>query len=113
MQLAHPESRYTGKERDTESGLDYFGARYYGSSMGRFMSPDYQDPSDILPFTGIDPIPYADPSNPQSFNLYSYVGNNPMSRTDSDGHDVNVCTTGSSGQQSCTLMSNEQYQAAS
>ena len=33
-------SRYTGKERDTESGLDYFGARYYGSSMGRFMSPD-------------------------------------------------------------------------
>jgi len=31
--------RYTGKERDTESGLDHFGARYYGSSMGRFMSP--------------------------------------------------------------------------
>ena len=33
------ESRSTGKERDTESGLDYFGARYYGLSMGRFMSP--------------------------------------------------------------------------
>jgi len=32
--------RYTGKERDTESGLDYFGARYYGSNMGRWMSPD-------------------------------------------------------------------------
>src|SRR5271156_6160790 len=32
-------SRCTGKERDTESGLDYFGARYYGNSMGRFMSP--------------------------------------------------------------------------
>ncbi len=32
--------RYTGKERDAESGLDYFGARYYGSSMGRFLSPD-------------------------------------------------------------------------
>ena len=32
-------SRYTGKERDAESGLDYFGARYYGSNMGRWMSP--------------------------------------------------------------------------
>ena len=31
---------YTGKERDTESGNDYFGARYYSSAMGRFMSPD-------------------------------------------------------------------------
>jgi RHS repeat-associated protein len=34
-------SRYTGKERDSESGLDNFGARYMGSSMGRFMSPDW------------------------------------------------------------------------
>ncbi|MGA9671014.1 MAG: RHS repeat-associated core domain-containing protein [Terracidiphilus sp.] len=33
-------SRYTGKERDTESGNDYFEARYYSSAMGRFMSPD-------------------------------------------------------------------------
>ena len=32
--------KFTGKERDTESGLDYFGSTYYGSSMGRFMSPD-------------------------------------------------------------------------
>jgi RHS repeat-associated protein len=31
---------FTGKERDTESENDYFGARYFGSSMGRFMSPD-------------------------------------------------------------------------
>jgi RHS repeat-associated protein len=32
--------KFTGKERDSESGLDYFGARYYGSNMGRWMSPD-------------------------------------------------------------------------
>ena len=32
--------KFTGKERDSESGLDNFGARYYASSMGRFMSPD-------------------------------------------------------------------------
>jgi RHS repeat-associated protein len=33
-------SRFTGKERDTETGLDYFGARYNASNMGRFMTPD-------------------------------------------------------------------------
>jgi RHS repeat-associated protein len=64
---------YTGKERDTESGLDYFGARYYGSSMGKWSSPD---PSGLL---------LADPLNPQSFNLYSYVGNNPVRFFDPDG----------------------------
>ncbi|MHB8889968.1 MAG: RHS repeat-associated core domain-containing protein [Acidobacteriaceae bacterium] len=35
--------RFTGKERDAESGLDYFGARYYSSAMGRFMSPDWEE----------------------------------------------------------------------
>jgi RHS repeat-associated protein len=71
-------SRFTGKERDQESGLDYFGARYFASSMGRFMSPDWDsDP---------DAVPYADYENPQSLNLYGYVQNNPLSVTDSDGH---------------------------
>jgi RHS repeat-associated protein len=69
---------FTGKERDTESGNDYFGARYYASSMGRFLSPDW----DEQPV----PVPYADLPNPQSLNLYSYVRNNPMSRADADGH---------------------------
>lgn len=32
--------KFTGKERDSESGLDYFGAKYYGSALGRFTSPD-------------------------------------------------------------------------
>jgi RHS repeat-associated protein len=66
-------SRYTGKERDTESGHDYFKYRYYASSIGRWMSPD---PSLLM---------HADPRNPQSLNLYSYVGNNPLSRVDLDG----------------------------
>ena len=52
---------------------------------GRFLSPDW-DSSPVA-------IPYADRTNPQSFNLYSYAGNNPLSRTDLDGH----CTNG--GQQ--------------
>ena len=69
-------SRSTGKERDTESGNDYFFARYYGSSMGRFLSPD--DDSD------------QGPDDPQSWNLYSYVRNNPLINTDPDGHDCVV-----------------------
>ena len=67
--------RYTGKERDSESGLDYFGARYYGSSMGRFMSPD---PVFISAQRLMDP---------QSLNLYSYVRNNPLGLTDDTGLD--------------------------
>lgn len=76
-------SRSTGKERDSESGLDYFGARYYGSSMGRFMSPDFGADEDGPP----DPVAYGNLSDPQSLNLYGYVQNNPLSRTDPDGHD--------------------------
>jgi RHS repeat-associated protein len=65
-------SRYTGKERDTESGNDYFGARYYASSMGRFMSPD--------------PTPFGiAPGDPQSWNLYSYARNRPMTAIDTGG----------------------------
>ena len=68
----------TGKERDSESGNDYFGARYYASTMGRWLSPDWS--------AKVEPVPYAKLDNPQSFHLYSYVGNNPLSRFDIDGH---------------------------
>src|ERR1035437_4124747 len=71
--------RSTGKERDTESGNDYFGARYYSSAMGRFMSPDWSAKE--------EPVPYAKLDNPQSLNLYAYVLNNPLDKTDPDGHD--------------------------
>jgi RHS repeat-associated protein len=69
---------FTGKERDAESGLDFFGARYYASSMGRFMSPDWS--------SGPEAVPYAKLGNPQSLNLYQYVLNNPMRSFDADGH---------------------------
>ena len=70
--------KFTGKERDTESGLDYFGARYYASSMGRWMSPDWANKPEAVPYSSLD--------NPQSLNLYEYVGNNPLGRADADGH---------------------------
>ncbi|MGA2649708.1 MAG: RHS repeat-associated core domain-containing protein [Terracidiphilus sp.] len=71
-------THFTGKERDTESGNDYFGARYYASSMGRFMSPDWS--------AKVEPVPYSKLEDPQSLNLYAYVGNNPLIRADADGH---------------------------
>ena len=70
--------RFTGKERDQETGLDDFGARYYDSSMGRFMTPDW----DAKPTT----VPYASFGDPQTLNLYSYVENGPLNRVDADGH---------------------------
>ena len=70
--------RSTGKERDTESGNDYFMARYYSSAMGRFMSPDWAAQE--------EPVPYAELDDPQSLNLYAYVRNNPLTRVDEDGH---------------------------
>jgi RHS repeat-associated protein len=71
----------TGKERDAESGNDYFGARYYASTMGRFMSPDPLMAS-------------AHISNPQSWNRYAYVFNNPLLLIDPNGMDVSSsCAT--------------------
>ena len=64
--------KFTGKERDAESGLDYFGPRYYGNNMGRFMSPDN--------FGG-------HLEDPQTLNKYAYAGNNPLRYTDPSGHD--------------------------
>ena len=67
--------KFTGKERDSESGLDNFGARYNSSSMGKFMSPDPDNISGIL---------HLD-DDPQSWNGYSYVRNNPLNLTDPTG----------------------------
>jgi len=61
--------KFTGKERDPESNLDNFDARYMASSQGRFMSPDPDN-------AGVDE------SDPQTWNGYSYVQNNPLNLTD-------------------------------
>jgi RHS repeat-associated protein len=69
---------FTGKERDSESNLDNFAARYDSSSLGRFISPDWSPDA--------DPIPYADAGNPQTLNRYLFTGDNPLNSTDDDGH---------------------------
>jgi RHS repeat-associated protein len=67
--------KFTSKERDIETGLDYFVARYFASSQGRFTSPD-----DFLNDTHA--------TSPGSWNLYAYVRNNPLRYVDPLGQDV-------------------------
>jgi RHS repeat-associated protein len=85
---------FTGKQRDSESALDYFGARYYGSSMGRFLSPD---PAWLFA---------ADPNNPQSWNLYSYALNNPLINIDPTGYDCVYLNNAGNGVESTDTNSN-------
>jgi len=71
---------FTGKQRDYESGLDYFNARYNASQIGRFMTPD--------PFA-LSPLHII---NPQRWNMYAYTLNNPTSFTDPTGLDAIAVT---------------------
>lgn len=67
---------FTSKERDQETGLDFFEARYMSSAQGRFTSPD------TLPGWRKDP---------QSWNMYAYGRNNPLRYVDPDGETYRVC----------------------
>jgi RHS repeat-associated protein len=84
--------KFTGKERDSETGLDEFPARYYGSSLGRWIT------ADPLPWIQWQQGKEDDQKkfavfllNPQNFNMYAYVLNNPLNHTDPTG--MNACGT--------------------
>ena len=72
--------KFTGKERDSESGLDNFGKRYFGSSLGRFQTPD---PIGIMKQKLVDP---------QQWNMYAYVRNNPLRFVDPTGMYTTECS---------------------
>ena len=80
-------SRSTGKERDGETGLDYFLARYMSSAQGRFTSPD---PIQLMPQKLVDP---------QQWNMYGYARNSPLRFVDPTGMYVDDCA---SGDKACT-----------
>ncbi len=65
--------KYTGQEHDESTGLYFYNARYYDPVLGRFTQAD-----SIVPGSG----------NPQNFNRYSYVGNNPINMIDPSGHEA-------------------------
>jgi RHS repeat-associated protein len=68
--------KFTQKERDVETGLDYFGARYYSSTQGRFASTD--------PIT----MTVNRLHDPQQINLYAYCRNNPLVFIDPTGEKI-------------------------
>ncbi len=97
--------KFTGKERDPESGLDNFDARYFASPVGRFMSPDWA----ARPTA----VPYAAFGDPQSLNLYSYVRNDPVTNADADGHADGTADCKDSGGDQCKAkLAQEQQQGA-
>jgi RHS repeat-associated protein len=87
--------KFTGKERDIESGLDNFGARYNSSSLGRFMSADPENLSGLI-----------NQDDPQAWNGYAYARNNPLLYTDPGGTNYNVCDVNG---KNCADLTQEQY----
>jgi RHS repeat-associated protein len=75
--LEEPRAKFTGKERDAETGLDYFGARYFSGAQGRFTSPD-------------PPLLDQHIDDPQSWNLYAYGRNNPLRYVDPTGNAIEL-----------------------
>jgi RHS repeat-associated protein len=106
--------KFEGKERDTETGNDNFGARYYRAALGRWQSPDWS----AIPVA----VPYADLTNPQTLNLYAMVRDNPETFADLDGHltgpgdttaVVNGCTiTGGTTANDCSSQTQNQTTTA-
>ena len=68
--------------------------RRYNPSLYRWLTPDPDNAG-------------AEPSDPQTWNMYAYVGNNPTSRTDPDGTDYEVCTNDEDGNQTCTRVTDD------
>jgi len=87
---------FTGKERDYESGLDNSEARYMGSSLGRFMSPDPENISAVL-----------NSDDPQAWNGYAYGRNNPLRYTDPEGLNYSVCDVNG---KNCADLTDKQYE---
>jgi len=83
--------KFTSKERDIETGLDYFLARYYSSTQGRF--------------TSVDPIKLTPERifQPQRLNLYSYTINNPLNLIDPDGKDIDFINNTREGRRKALL----------
>ncbi|HEX9764675.1 MAG TPA: RHS repeat-associated core domain-containing protein, partial [Candidatus Acidoferrales bacterium] len=86
---------FTDHEYDPDTGLHYMRARHYSISAGRFLQPDEFTGGPVDAFSANDPLPpgplpYAEITNPQSLNKYTYVWNNPLAYVDPNGHELRV-----------------------
>ena len=88
-----PAQKFTGKERDAESRLDYFQARYFSGAGGRFTNVDPENAG-------------ASPADPQSWNGYAYARNNPLLYVDPDGETYRICQADGTN---CAEITNQQY----
>ncbi|MGH9402382.1 MAG: RHS repeat-associated core domain-containing protein [Terriglobia bacterium] len=94
--------KYAGSEVDAHfaefqqsAGANYpTPTRTYSSGQGRWLTPDPDNAG-------------ADPANPQTWNAYSYAGNNPTTNTDPSGEDYEVCVNNDNGDSQCTHIQNE------
>jgi RHS repeat-associated protein len=90
-QLDGVRQKWARLERDGETGLDYAKNRYYSSIQGRFTSID---PVKLTPARMLDP---------QQFNLYAYVRNNPLKFVDPDGKDIFLVNDTMEGRRKASL----------
>jgi RHS repeat-associated protein len=92
--------KFSGKECDSETGLDYFGARYYSNGLGRFITPGL----------GAKPaaIPYAVTGDPQSLSLYTNI---PTVNVDTEGHKTLNANTNDRGNSSMARCQTDQCRA--
>jgi RHS repeat-associated protein len=89
--------RVAGKERDSDTGFDYFGGRYYANGTGRFTTVD---PGHVN----------GDIYDPQSWNAYAYARNNPLKYTDPTGTTYEICPTDEKGNPiNCTSVSDQEF----
>ena len=86
---------FTGQERDYDTGLDYFGARYYRAGLGRFTTPDPGHVNGTV-------------DDAQSWNAYAYARSSPLRYTDPDGRTYRVCARGGD----CSYVSDASWEGA-
>ena len=92
-----PSTLFAGLEWQVNDPVIPSATREYNDGLGRWMTPDPDNAG-------------ADVGDSQSWNMYSYVGDNPTSRNDPSGEDYRVCQEGENGDSAnCTTLTDQQY----
>ncbi len=107
--------KFTSKQRDNETGLDFFEARFMSSVQGRFTGADEftGGPTELFAVVAAhNPTFYAELAEPQSLNKYTYCLNNPYKFVDPDGHQSTIADGMNAAGQALQSQPNPYAQAA-